>query len=247
MKTTGNTIFIPGGTSGIGLGLALRFHAAGNKVIIGGRREALIERIVGEHDGVEGVVIDTADPESIVRTARLVQARWPETNVLVNMAGIMPDEDFRSGDLVETAEAVVTTNLLGPIRLIGGFVEFLTGQEHATIVNVSSGLAFVPLASTPTYNATKAAIHLLSEGIRLQLADTSVQVLELVPPKVQTALQPGQENAEDALPLEDYLDEVMTLLDTQPDGDEILVERVKFLRYPERNGGYARVLSALNR
>ncbi|MBJ7472283.1 MAG: SDR family NAD(P)-dependent oxidoreductase, partial [Solirubrobacteraceae bacterium] len=156
MNITGNTIFIPGGTSGIGLGLALRFHAAGNTVIIAGRRTELLDQIAAEHPGIEGIHLDVTDPVSIQAAAKDVQARFPATNVLINMAGIMLPEDFHTGAYLETAEAIVTTNLLGPLRLIAAFTEFLAGQDDATIMNVSSGLAFVPLPMTPTYSATKA-------------------------------------------------------------------------------------------
>ncbi|BBJ41075.1 oxidoreductase [Streptomyces antimycoticus] len=245
VKISGNTIFIPGATSGIGLGLALRLHAAGNKVIIAGRREEQLRRITAEHPGVESVVIDTTDPSSVKKAAETVQTRFPETNVLITMAGIMRPEDFHTGDFLGTAEATVDTNLLGPLRLIAAFTEFLAAKPEATLMTVSSGLAFVPLPLTPTYSATKAAIHSLTSALRVQLADTGVQVIELVPPAVRTALM-GQENAENAMPLDDYLSEVMTLLETRPDADEILVENVKLLRFAEANGSYDEVLGLLS-
>lgn len=244
MKISGNTVFIPGGTSGIGLGLALRLHAAGNKVIIAGRRAELLDRIVADHPGIEAVVLDTTDAAAVSSVAKEVQHRWPDTNVLMTMAGIMKPEDFHTADFLSTAEATVTTNLLGPLRLIAAFTELLAQQDDATIMTVSSGLAFVPLPVTPTYNATKAAIHSLSEGLRVQLADTSVKVVELVPPAVQTSLM-GQENSPTAMPLEQFLTEVMTLIDTQPDTKEILVENVKFLRFAEADGRYQQVLTRL--
>src|SRR6202012_2451252 len=116
----------------------------------------------------------------------------------------------------------------------------------ATIVTVSSGLAFTPLAATPSYSAAKAAIHLLSEAIRLQYADTSVQVIELEPPSVQTGLVPGQETNELAMPLDEFIAEVMKLLETETDAREIQVERVKFLRYGEARGDYDQVVATLN-
>ncbi|WP_455431062.1 SDR family oxidoreductase [Streptomyces anandii] len=223
MKTTGNTIFIPGATSGIGLGLALRCHAAGNKVIIAGRREERLRRITAEHPGIEAVVLDTTDRASVTMAAETVQTRFPETNMLITMAGIMRPENFRTPDFLSTAEATVATNLLGPLRLIAAFTEFLAAKPEATLMTVSSGLAFVPLPLTPTYNATKAAIHSLTCGIRVQLADTGIQVIELVPPAVRTALM-GQENADNAMPLEDFLTEVVALLEARPDAHETLVE-----------------------
>jgi short-subunit dehydrogenase involved in D-alanine esterification of teichoic acids len=140
----------------------------------------------------------------------------------------------------------VTTNVLGPIRLIAAFVEHLQAQPDATIVTVSSGLGFAPLAVTPSYNASKAAIHMLSESIRLQFADSSVKVVELVPPAVRTSLMPGQEGNEVAMPLEDFVSEAMDLLESQPDAKEIQVERVKFLRYGEARDDYDQVVATLN-
>jgi short-subunit dehydrogenase involved in D-alanine esterification of teichoic acids len=247
MDISGNTIFIPGSTSGIGLALALALRARGNTVIVGGRRAELLERIAAEHPGIDTVQIDTADAASIDAAAKQVLATHPDLNVVVTMAGIMRIEDWHEpGSFLASAESVITTNVLGPIRLIAAFVGHLQSRPAATIITVSSGLAFAPLAVTPSYNASKAAIHMLSESIRLQLADTSVKVVELVPPAVRTSLLPGQENSEWAMPLEEFTAEVMTLLQAQPDAKEIQVERVKFLRYGEARGNYDRVVETLN-
>jgi uncharacterized oxidoreductase len=247
MNISGNTIFIPGSTSGIGLALALELQTRGNNVVVGGRRADLLGQIAAEHPGLDTVQIDTADPASIASAAREVLARHPDLNVLITMAGIMRIEDWHQPEsFLASAEAVVTTNLLGPIRLIAAFVEHLRAQPDATIITVSSGLAFAPLAVTPSYNATKAAIHMLSESIRLQLADSSVDVLELVPPSVRTGLVPGQEDNEVAMPLEEFVAEAVALLQARPDATEIQVERVKFLRYGEARGDYDQVVKALN-
>lgn len=247
MDITGNTLFIPGATSGIGLALALALKDRGNTVVVGGRRTELLEKIAAEHPGIGTVRIDTTDAASIQAAAKEVIARYPELNVLVTMAGIMRVEDWhRPETFLESAEDVVTTNVLGPIRLIGAFVEHLRTRPDATIVTVSSGLAFTPLKVTPSYNASKAAIHMLSESLRLQLADTSVRVVELVPPSVQTDLLPGQAENDHAMPLEEFITEVMGLFETQPDAREIQVERVKFLRYGEVRGDYDDVVATLN-
>lgn len=247
MNITGNTIFIPGSTSGIGLALALELQARGNTVVIGGRRADLLEQLAAEHPGLGTVRIDTADPASIQAAAREVIARYPELNVLVAMAGIMRVEDWhRPETFLSSAEEIVTTNLLGPIRLIGAFVEHLQTRPDATIVTVSSGLAFAPLRVTPSYNASKAAIHMLTESLRLQLADTSVKLVELVPPAVRTALLPGQETSDFAMPLDEFVTEVVGLIESQPDATEIQVERVKFLRYGEARGDYDKVVATLN-
>ncbi|WP_372660821.1 SDR family oxidoreductase [Amycolatopsis kentuckyensis] len=247
MDITGNTLFIPGATSGIGLALALALEDRGNTVVVGGRRTELLEKIAAEHPGLGTVRIDTTDPASIEAAAKEVLARYPELNVLVTMAGVMRVEDWhRPETFLSSAEDVVTTNVLGPIRLIAAFVEHLQTRPDATIMTVSSGLAFAPLKVTPSYNASKAAIHLLSESLRLQLADTSVKVVELVPPSVQTDLLPGQAENAHAQPLGEFVAEVMGILETRPDAREIQVERVKFLRYGEARGDYDQVVATLN-
>ncbi|WP_030226752.1 SDR family oxidoreductase [Streptomyces sp. NRRL WC-3626] len=247
MNISGNTVFIPGSTSGIGLALALELKARGNTVVVGGRRTELLERIAAEHPGIDTVRIDTTDAASITAAAQQVLADHPDLNVLVTMAGVMHVEDWRDpASFLATAEATVTTNVLGPIRLIAAFVEHLRGRPDATLMTVSSGLAFAPLKATPSYNASKAAIHMLSESVRLQLAGTSVKVVELVPPSVRTALLPGQETNELAMPLDEFVEEAVGLLETRPDAEEIQVERVKFLRYGEARGDYDQVVATLN-
>ena len=247
MNISGNTVFIPGSTSGIGLALALALHDRGNTVVVGGRRTDLLEKIAADHPGIDTVQIDTADPASITAASQEVLARHPDLNVVVLMAGIMRVEDWHRPDtFLASAESIITTNVLGPIRLIAAFVDHLQKQPDATIVTVSSGLAFAPLQATPSYNASKSAIHMLSESIRLQLADTSVKVVELVPPSVRTALLPGQETSDFAMPLDGFVSEVVALLEEQPDTHEILVERVKFLRHAEARGDYDQVVATLN-
>jgi len=241
MRVTGNTIFIAGATSGIGRGLAERLADAGNTVVAAGRRRRLIDELVASHERIEGFVLDVTDPRAIATATATIKRSFPDTNVLVTVAGIMRPEDLRTGSFVSTAEATVTTNLLGPIRLIGALTEFLAAKDHAAIITVSSGLAFVPLALTPTYCATKAAIHSFTESLRIQLADTSVEVIELVPPAVRTSLMARLETADHAMALDDFLDEVMALLHAQPAAEEILVESVKFLRYAATNGAYDKV------
>ncbi|WP_222196277.1 SDR family oxidoreductase, partial [Modestobacter italicus] len=204
-------------------------------------------QITAEHPGLHAVQIDTTDPVSIQRAAAQVIAEHPDLDVLVTMAGIMRVEDWTTpGGFLASAEDTVTTNLLGPVRLIGAFIEHLRSRPDATIMTVSSGLAFAPLRATPSYNATKAAIHMLSESLRLQLAGTSVAVVELEPPSVRTALLPGQEESEFAMPLADFIDEVTELIRTQPDAREIQVENVEFLRYGEARGDYDHVVATLN-
>lgn len=247
MQITGNAVFVPGATSGIGLALALALQARGNEVIVGGRRGELLDELIAEHPGLHAYRIDTSDPASIAEVSRQVIAEHPDVNVLVTMAGIMRIENWTvPTSFLDSAERVVETNLLGPIRLIAAFTEQLQARADATIMTVSSGLAFTPLAATPSYNATKAAIHLLSESIRLQLAGTSVRVVELEPPAVATDLIPGQRESPLAMPLDDFVAEVMALLESQPDATEIQVENVKLLRYAEARGEYDQVVARVN-
>ncbi|OBC04241.1 oxidoreductase [Mycobacterium sp. 852013-50091_SCH5140682] len=247
MQISGNTIFIPGSTSGIGLALALALQAKGNTVIVGGRRTELLDEIATEHPELDTVQIDTTDPESIRAAADTVLGKHPELNVVIAMAGVMAVEDWHDPEsFLASAEHVITTNVLGPIRLIAAFIEHLQAQQDATIVTVSSGLAFAPLRATPSYNASKAAVHILTESVRLQLADTSVKLVELVPPSVATDLLPGQRESSFAMPLDEFVSEVVGLLETQPDAKEIQVERVKFLRYGEARGDYDQVVATLN-
>ncbi|WP_374948021.1 SDR family oxidoreductase [Agreia sp.] len=246
MNITGNTIFIPGATSGLGLGLALRFQAAGNHVIVGGRRTALLDQIVAENPGIDAVQIDTADPASIDSATAQVIAEYPDLDSVILMAGIMEFEDLHSADFVETAERTIATNLLGPIRLIAALVPHLSTRPSATIMTVSSGLAFVPLPATPTYSATKAGIHAFTQSLRVQLADTSIQILELVPPQVATTLLGMQDDA-NGMPVDEFLDETMSIIESKPDAEEILVDRVRFLRFAEAEGRFDSVLQLLSR
>lgn len=245
MKMSGNTILITGGTSGIGLGLAQRLHQAGNTVIISGRRRDLLASITAEHPGMASVHLDVTDPASIISCFETVTAEHPDLNVLINNAGIMLPEDLTDPAHLEVAEATVVTNLLGPIRLLSAFVPHLVQRPDAVVMNVSSGLAFVPFPVTPTYSATKAAIHAFTQCLRIQLAETDVQVLELVPPAVRTDLM-GQRNSEHAMPLEAFLDEVVDLLDSYPDAAEVCVEAVSFLRNAEAEGRHADALAMLS-
>lgn len=245
MNITGNTIFIPGATSGIGLALALRLKAAGNTVVVGGRRTDVLESLAAEH-GFATVEIDTTDAASVLAAQDRVVAEHGDLNVLIAMAGVMASENVRDASFLDEAERIIATNITGPLRLISAFIAQLQSQPDSTLITVSSGLAFTPLAITPTYNGSKAFIHQFSETIRLQLAGTSVKVVELVPPAVQTDLTPGQSTRANYLPLDDYADEVMALLEAQPDATEILVERVKFLRFSEVEGRYAAAVAALN-
>lgn len=240
MNTTGNTILITGGGSGIGRGLAEAFHALGNQVVIAGRSQKTLDAATQANPGMKSMTLDIADAQSIRAFAAQATEAYPQLNVLVNMAGIMRSEKLREQkEPLVDMEETVATNLLGPLRLTAALLPALEKQPAATIMNVTSGLAFVPLAMTPTYCATKAAIHSYTQSLRYQLKDTSVEVLELVPPYVQTELM-GECQANDptAMPLSDYITEVMEIITTQPEATEICVEGVKSRRFAERSGDY---------
>jgi uncharacterized oxidoreductase len=242
MKTTGNTILITGGGSGIGRGLAEAFHALGNKVIVAGRRKHVLDETTAANPGMASLTLNIEDPAGIVAFAAQVAAEHPTLNVLINNAGIMRIEKL--GDLAD-AEAIITTNLLGPIRLTAALLPHFQKQAHSTIMNVSSGLAFVPLAPTPTYCATKAAIHSYTESLRYRLKGSTTEVLELIPPYVATDLMSGASDPR-AMPLKDYIAEVMNIIKTQPEATEICVERVKALRLAAPGAHYDAVFNGLN-
>jgi uncharacterized oxidoreductase len=238
MQISGNTILITGGGSGIGRALAEAFHSENNQVIIAGRRKKLLDETIAANPGMKGAVLDIENGGAIRSFAETLKHDYPALNVVIHNAGIMRPESVQHGTIAD-AEAMIATNLLGPIRLTATLLPFLLKQPNAAVMTVSSGLAFVPLAMTPTYCATKAALHSYTQSLRYQLRDTSVQVLELIPPYVQTELMgPRQASDPNAMPLDDFIAETMNILKTSPDATEICVERVKALRFAEANGGY---------
>jgi uncharacterized oxidoreductase len=227
VKLTGNTIFITGGGSGIGRGLAEAFHKRGNKVIISGRRRANLNEVVNANPGMAAVELDITDPASIDRAAAGLIADHPNLNVLFNNAGIMlPDTAAGRVDdklLIDT----VTTNLVGPVRMTSALVDHLKGKRDAVIVYTSSVLGFVPMAPTAVYSATKAAIHSYVLSQRFLLKGAGIRVLEMAPPWVRTDLMNSRE-AQEAMPLDQFIAQTMAAFGT--DADEILVEGAKAFR-----------------
>lgn len=238
MQIKGNTILITGGGSGIGRGLAEAFHNAGNHVIIAGRRRALLDDVAAANPGMSAEVLDIENADAIKTFAADLIAKYPALNAVLHNAGIMKNEDVKQGK-TEDAEATIATNLLGPIRLNAALLPHLLRQPSATVMTVTSGLAYVPLSMTPAYCATKAAIHSYTLSLRFQLRDTNVQVIEIVPPYVQTELMGDrQKNDPMAMPLADYLRETFAVLRDQPDVTEVVIDRVKPLRFAAQGNDY---------
>lgn len=229
MKMTGNTILITGGGSGIGLALAEEFAKLGNTVIVAGRSANKLEAAAKK--GFATLSVDMTDSESIQTLAKKAISQFPNLNGVIHNAGIMKYENIQKEANLTIQTETVSTNLLGPMRLTEAFLPHFLLQKSAMIMTVTSGLAYLPLALTPTYSATKAGLHSYTESLRYQLQNTQVEVIELAPPYVQTELT-GAAQATDpnAMPLEDFISEVMQILNTQPDVREVLVGRVLPLR-----------------
>jgi uncharacterized oxidoreductase len=245
MQMTGNTVLVTGGGTGIGRGLAEALHRLGNKVVIAGRRREPLQAVAEANPGIQILSLDQGDPADIRRFATELTDHYPDLNVVINNAGIQRVEDLTTSG-PSAAEQTVAINLLGPIRLTAALLPSLLKKPRAAIVNVTSGLAFMPSALTPTYCATKAALHSYTQSLRFQLRGTAVQVIEVVPPQVQTALQGERGFDPRAMPLDEYITETMTLLQTQPQAEEILVERVKGFRFAERDGAFDEIYPAFN-
>jgi uncharacterized oxidoreductase len=246
MNLSDNTILITGGGSGIGRGLAESLHALGNQVIVAGRRQRALDETTAANPGMKSLLLDIQNPNAIRDFAAQAVTAFPALNVLINNAGIMRAEKLlaQQPDLAD-AEAIVATNLLGPIRLTAALLPHLQKQPRAAIMNVSSGLAFLPLALTPTYCATKAAIHSYTLSLRYQLRSSGIEVLELIPPYVATDLMSGADDPR-AMPLDQFIAEVMEILKQQPAPPEICVENVKRLRFAAESGKFDQIFSGLN-
>lgn len=229
MKLHDQTILITGGGSGIGLGLAEAFKQLGNQVIVAGRTPAKLEAAAAK--GLEVLTVDMTDTRSIQAFAAEVVAKYPALNCVIHNAGVSATEKLIGNDYSETDIRIVETNVLGPILLTNALLPHLLEQKAATIMTVTSGLAHMPLALSPTYCASKAAIHSYTQSLRVQLQGTAIEVQELVPPYVRTSLL-GENQAKDpnAMPLEEYISEVMEILQADPHAEEILVKRVLPMR-----------------
>ncbi|WP_406870882.1 SDR family NAD(P)-dependent oxidoreductase [Thioclava sp. 'Guangxiensis'] len=247
MSFTHRTILITGGNSGIGQALAEALQAAGNRIIITGRKAESLNAMLKRNPDMAGYQLDVTDTQALSAFAPQVLADHPDLDTVILNAGIMEPEDYTSDPVsTEVAHRVIATNLTAPVEMAAGFLPHLRAQPRAALVTVSSGLAFVPKATTPLYSASKAAIHSWSQSLRHQLRDTSVRVHEIAPPLVATELTPGQSQVAAALPLDAFISEVVGQMQRPDVPDEILVERVHFQRFAESEGRFAAAFAAIN-
>lgn len=247
MEMKGNTILITGGGSGIGRGLAEAFHKLGNQVIISGRRQKVLDEVTATNAGMKAMPLDIEDRTGVKEFALKVIASFPKLNVVIHNAGIARMEKLKEQNDLSDVESMLATNVLGLIRLNAAILPHLLKQPKAAILTVSSGLAFVPLAAMPAYSATKAFVHSYTLSLRHQLQGTNVQVIELPPPYVQTELGgSAQANDPRAMPLAEFISEVMETLRTQQGVKEVVVKRCDFLRYAAETGNFDKVFEAVN-
>lgn len=244
MRLTGNTVLVTGGGSGIGRGLAIALHQAGNRVVIAGRRIEALRAVAREHVGISYLPLDQSKRQSVQSFVDELRRRHADVNVVINNAGMMALEDLSEPE-PDVTEAVVATNLLGPILLTSLLMPMLKAQHNPAIINVTSALAFVPLAYAPTYSATKAALHAYTESLRFQFRDSRIQVIEIAPPRVETEML-GLAEDDYTMSVDAFVDETLSLLADQPDAAELVVQAARGLREAERNGLYDDVFAAVN-
>jgi len=196
MKINGNTILITGGTSGIGFEFARQLLALGNTVIATGRDEKKLAALKASLPEIHALKSDASEAGDIEALCRKLVGEFPRLNVLINNAGIMRTINFHDAAGLESLTQEIDVNLKGPIRLAMAFLPHLKKQDAAAIVNVTSGLAFVPLPTSPVYCATKAGLHSFTLSLRVQLKNTRVKVFEVAPPATETELLSGMSAAD---------------------------------------------------
>ncbi len=236
MKLTGHTVLITGGGTGLGSGLAAAFHERGNKVIVTGRREKVIRDFADKYPGMETIVSDVAQEGDVQSLFQQISERHPQLDVLVNNAGIMQWPDFTKPEtLNDGLFDEIEINLKGVIRMTAVFLPLLTRQNEAALINISSGLAYMPLAISPIYCSTKAAVHSFSMALRHQLRKSSVRVLEVAPPGVESDLGKTDGVADRDFPrmkLDDFVKETMRALESGK--PEMPIGQSKMLRFISR-------------
>ncbi len=247
MNFTDKKLLITGGNSGIGRAIAEALQARGNRIVVTGRNPATLQEVLAANPRMAGYEIDVTDTDALDAFVDTVLAEHPDLDGAILNAGIMEREDLRADTVdIDVAERTIATNLLAPLRLAARLLPHLRGRPEAALVTLSSGLAFVPRADSPSYCATKAAIHSWTQSLRHQLRDTSVSAIEIVPPLVATELTPGQSRIPQAMPLSDFVAEVVDRLCAQPTPDEVLVERALFQRNAETEGRFDAAFERIN-
>lgn len=232
MKTTGNTILITGGTSGIGKGFAEEFVQRDNEVIICGRREDRLQQVQDNYPDIITTLCDISILEEREALYEWVTESFPDLNILINNAGIQLPVDMTKEVDIRKVREEIEINLTAPIHMSSLFAQHLAGKSEAAVINISSGLAFVPLAFMPVYCATKAAIHSVTMSLRHQLRDTSVKVFEIIPPSVDSELgyqrrsDPNQTHG--GMPVKEFIDQAMSAIEN--DKFEEAVSEAKNLR-----------------
>lgn len=245
---SGNTVLVTGGATGLGRALAQWFHEQGNTVIIASRRTALLEEVASRFPNMHAMTVDIRDEGSVERLTERVLARHPSLNVLVNNAGIMRREDMfdRAGFLSDSRDQV-ETNLNGTIRVTAALLSHLQSRPRARIVNISSGLGFVPRAAFATYSSTKFATHAFTLSLRHQLRNSQVDVVEFAPPALRTEIVSGQSKIATLMTVEDYIREAMALYQRAPTPPELIVPRAAVPRYAEAEGRFWATFDAINK
>ncbi len=233
MKLSGNTILITGGTSGIGLGFAEEYSKRNNKVIICGRREDRLNDIKKKNNSIETIVCDVSISEQRESLVKEVIENFPDVNILINNAGIQLLSDLININL-ERLHLEVETNFTAPIHFTSLFVQHLKNKKDPAVINISSGLAFVPLSAVSIYCATKAAIHSITMSLRYQLKDTNIKVFEIIPPSVDTELgkerRTGKNQTHGGIPISEFINESMQAIENDKfeaaiDGAENLYQK----------------------
>ncbi len=219
-RVVDGVVLVTGASSGIGAGMAARFHARGARVVVSGRNPARLEAVAARHPGMSVVVMDVADPESVTRGMAEVAASSPPLTTLVNNAGVQRLFDFSAAEPPAPSDVAseIATNFTGLVNVTAAALPLLRGAPRSRVVHVGSGLGFVPFAKAPVYSATKAAVHSFTVSLRRQLAGSTVQVVEIIPPVVDTPLHRHLPSLPPrAMPLDDFLDRAMRGLDSGRD------------------------------